>query len=452
MLTVILMFSGCFSSKKDDSDSDSDNEIKIPTTGIELDKKAEQMLKKLDSYTESLSLTAVMTLNDIDFSVVSTSVNQVMDQQTDKYSSMTETSITTTYDSEIITLDITDGFQDGYMYRNCYVNINQSKIKSPISKKDFLAFQDDLTEKEEKELGNPTPNTSQLEHLEEGGYKAILKDFNKEFINNFFKSMVGEDLQLDTEINALTVTITTTEDYVYKSIVLDFELNNPDDAKNTIDSISISCDYSDINSTVINKYDISDYTEVSDIRDIYKVEDAIEKAKESDHGKCTLTYDYENNRSPSTNVHQEHTLRFNNENGLSYNYTIVQGTLTQIVLYEKNKVSVKNYTEGNLTNETSANSTDDIQKNTVHSVIDFAGFNQYLISNIQLSKDEENTYVIELFSNDISDTSMADSRIIYELKITIVKGTLTKYCYKNTYKDSNSPKVETIATYDWSAK
>ena len=91
-----IIFTGCFPKKSDTLDTGTP-EVKIPTTGAELDELAETKLAKLDSYTGIQTLNANMTISGIEFSILSTSKNRVSGQRSDIYSALTESTLITDY-------------------------------------------------------------------------------------------------------------------------------------------------------------------------------------------------------------------------------------------------------------------------------------------------------------------------------------------------------------------
>ena len=456
MTTII--FTGCFPKKSDTLDTGTP-EVKIPTTGAELDELAETKLAKLDSYTGIQTLNANMTISGTNFSILSTSKNRVSGQRSDIYSALTESTLITDYTNPQThakgteTVDLTEGFQNGYMFRSSYVGLSSGKMKSEMSKENYLNYAAKKAEKREAKLGNNTPKSSELEKLENGDWKATLKDFDKEFVNNYVQSIIGNDIQFDTTIDSMIVTITTTEDMVYKSIAIEFMLNTPEDAENTLNSLSATFAFSDINSTTIEAYDLTGYTLVPDLRSLYEVENALENAKEADFGSCDLTFDYS-----KSNVNQEYALKYNKENGLSYTLSISQGKEKQVLNYSDQKLTSEYYSDGNKLSESTANSTDEAQTSVINSIIDYADFNPYLVTNIYPSEEEENTFVLHLLPSEAQKPSSSYTYLLIELKITLENERIKKYCctmkyyYRHVISDDPIEKIETYATYDWSKK
>ena len=441
-----IIFTGCFLKKSDT--------VKIPTTGAELDELAETKLAKLDSYTGIQTLNANMTISGIEFSILSTSKNRVSGQRSDIYSALTESTLITdytnpkTHEKGTETVDLTEGFQNGYMFRSSYVGLSSSKMKSEMSKENYLNYAAKKAEKLEAKLGNNTPKSSELEKLENGDWKATLKDFDKEFVNNYVQSIIGNDIQFDTTIDSMIVTITTTEDLVYKSIAIEFMLNTPEDAENKLNSLSATFAFSDINSTTIEAYDLTGYTLVPDLRLLYEVENALDNAKKADFGSCDLTFDYS-----KSDVNQEYALKYNKENGLSYTLSISQGKDKQVLNYSDQKLTSEYYSDGNKLTEATAYSTDREQINTLHSLIDYADFNPYLVSNIYPSEEEENTVVLKLIPSEAQKPSNKHTYLSIELKITVENEKIARYrCTMKYYHSYVFETIATDATYDWSKK
>lgn len=441
LITIVFTLAGCSLSKD-------------PTTGEELDELAETKLAKLDSYTGIQTLKANMTISGIDFSILSTSKNRVSGQRSDIYSALTESTLITdytnpkTHEKGTETVDLTEGFQNGYMFRSSYVGLSSGKMKSEMSKENYLNYAAKKAENREAKLGNNTPKSSELEKLENGDWKATLKDFDKEFVNNYVQSIIGNDIQFDTTIDSMIVTITTTEDLVYKSIAIEFMLNTPEDVENKLNSLSATFAFSDINSTTIEEYDLTGYTLVPDLRLLYEVENALDNAKKADFGSCNLTFDYS-----KSNVNQEYALKYNKENGLSYTLSISQGKEKQVLNYSDQKLTSEYYSDGNKLTEATAYSTDREQINTLHSLIDYADFNPYLVSNIYPSEEEENTVVLKLIPSEAQKPSNKYTHLSIELKITVENEKIARYrCTMKYYHSYVFETIATDATYDWSKK
>lgn len=460
-LMTSLILTGCFLNRNDTSDTDAP-EVKIPTTGSELDELAGIKLTELDSYTGIQTLNANLTVNEIDFSILSTTKTRVSGQSSDIYSALTESTLITDYtilktnSKGTETVDLVEGFKNGYMFRSSYVGLSSSKMKSEISRENYLNYAAKKAEKSEAKLGDNTPKSSELDRLENGDWKAVLKDFDKEYINNYVQSLMGSEIYFDTTVDSMTVTITTTENMVYKSIAIEFEFNNPTNAKNTLNSLSATFDFSDTDSTTIEEYDLTEYTLVPDLRLLYEVENALDNAKKADFGSCNLTFDYIS--SISSDLKQEYALSYNNENGLSYNLTISQDEMKQILRYSDQKLTSEYYSDGNKLTEATADSTDREQINTMHSLIDYADFNPYLVSNIYPSEEEENTVVLNLIPSEAQKLSNKYTHLLIELKITVENEKIARYrCTMKYYysHDTSQAPFETIATdatYDWSKK
>ena len=453
LLTMTIVFTGC-SLFKTDKASD---EPKLPTTATELDAMAEEKLCALDSYSATETTSGNFTVNDVYFEFLSTTEVLVSGQNSDNYADETETSLVTSYkekndlDSVTEAIYLTEGFTSGTWYRNSTVGQSGSNIKSEISKENYLSFRKEREEKKLAEIGNATPASSELERLENGGWKGTLTDFDPEYTSNYLYSLLGDDVIFETSVEDMTVTIITTEDFVYESIAIDFELVNPDGAKKTIGRISCKMEFSDVNSTYISPVDLSEYSPIDDIRAIYAVEDVISEAKDIESGKIDFLFE-DTKPIPgyipgTTTVREESTLTFSKSNGISYNLTSVSDDIKFLQTYSEGKVTAEIFKNDLSYGKTTTDSTDEEQKIVLDSFIDYISFDPLLVYDVKIP--EEGTYLVSLHPND--SQKIYGTTVKIELEITVTNGKLSKYLCTIGKSHSSSPykgtKIEAI--YEW---
>lgn len=450
MLTAALLFAGCNTSEKDN-----DSKVEIPKTGIELDRLADLKLRELDSYTEIETVISNLTVNDVVFDIASVSTTSVYGKNGNDYVDITEMSIETQYKDQrgrlqIETDDATYGYQDGVMFIKKYLN-DRVLLKSKISAVDYQQFSFEREKNMLAALGDSTPGSSTVERTEEG-WVATLSDFNADFVEHYLRRMIGGELEFDTFAEDMTVTIITDESYVYKSLTLDFELVTPENAKNTINSLTMYAEFSDINSAKAQRHNIDNCTEVDDLRDYYLVSDAVDNMRLADYGHCDLTYELNILTRDDGKTTQVYECDFSRDEKLEVSLSITQDEQKLTQTYADGKITSKLYKSDRLTTENTTTSDDVTQLSSVFSIFDYISFDMSICKSAPKKVEgEENTYVIEITPTDDLENLVGGHINSCTLTLIIENGNVTRYhTFIDAYYSKTKYIVETDATFVWS--
>ena len=437
LLSVVLCFTSCDFLKA----------FKEPTNGIMLDRMASKKLTEVASYTATDSIKAKIPTYDTDIYISAESITTVAGQNTPDFVSNTETEHMTTYKKRSTKEEttqktwITEGYQDGYMFRTHMHDFNILRKKSPISADDYVEFLSKRQEVGLKEFFNSFPQKNELVLLENGDRKAILSEFKSEYVNDYFNRIMGYSIPCGTRPTALTVTITTTNDCIYKSIVIDFELHTPEYAENTLESLSIVTEFSNVNSTVAYKEDIDIYKNVSDLRLFYTVSDAINDFGTYDYGEFNMNYSFEcDYRGLSRD--ETITLYFDKRDRLSYVLGVKDGYKTIVTEYSNGEAKQTTYDPdlnyedppylGNL-DEILADmvkeyfSSEYEETAAINSLFNYAEFSIDDIKEVKISEDDESTYILDLYPPQGLLAKTGGRLNSVTVTVTLHKGKITKY-------------------------
>jgi hypothetical protein len=337
------------------------------------------------------------------------------------------------------------------MYLHSIYENYRSKIRSEISKTDYLTFKADRNALSISKRGDSTPGNSEIEQLENGDWKATLKDFNADFSKKYVSSLLGENLLIGINVQAMTVTINTTEDFTYKSIDINFELLPCEDEKNALNSFSVKTEFSDINSTVFQTPTMEEYALVDDLRALYTVSDAISQAEAEKSGECLISLDYDtyNNYSgEKETIREDSILTFEKGESVSYNLSSSSpfGKLTQT--YSSGILTIVTEKNSELPNTETLESTDNEQVAVINSFLNCFSFNIMRVTDFKILG--EDVYEIKFHAAEAQKDNF-NINIPVKLEITLKEGKLAKYyctAYTNIISDI-IPIYEVTTTYKW---
>ena len=421
-----------------------------PLNGTMLDNMAAKKLAASDSYTATSFVNVKLLIDGQEIDISSDILKTVAGQNSKDPVIITDSEQMITYKRDSKTditekVWITEGYQDGYMFRTHFYDLNLRGKKSEISAKDYTAF---LSKRQNSTLTDfikSRPQKSELTQQENGDWQAVLSEFKSEFIYKHFREIVGSSLPIETMPTALTVTITTNDKYDYKSVVTEFTLENPQDAVSTVESLSVVTEYTRINSTDVEKENLDSCDIVSDLRNHYTIFDAVNALYDTEACELDINIDYKLHgfRDYNKTQNETGTLNYDKKGKLNYLLTMndgdsistvdySDGTATKTVTYINNE----NTSQGNLSDPVTEEieSNDYVELSTIFSLLNYAEFSIDDIKEIKISEHARNTYIL-----DVEPTSALLAKTGGEISsltvtLTLSNGKITKY-YTNVQGD-----------------
>ena len=271
MFTTLIIATSCNKNETTDDLSNLSNEEKA----VKIFNLMNDKMNALDSYTCSSVAAFDMMFNDKPMNIEFDA--EVMYQRNNEdLVYIEEITSVSEYDGKRDGYGMIKGFQDGKMHRRYVSNDMNIELYSSISADDFIKY---LNE-QEGSYGTIL-KASNFENCsvqdENGDWRLMFsKVTSSEMVDDLKDEM---DLSLISDylvIDDIIMTVWVSSDYYCKKIIFQpvFKL---DEAEEDISepTMSITLEYTKLNSTVAKKEDINSYNEVYDLRDLERVSKAV---------------------------------------------------------------------------------------------------------------------------------------------------------------------------------
>ena len=423
-----------------------------PTRTLEVYKLVEANMDALKSYVTEMEINMTGIMEGQNVTVKGTNETVLYDIGGENYAyySETDTKVTLTDLKVTVTNSSVEGFQDGKMFAYEESNGTFNKLWSPIAVSEYVKFQDSRENDDfnVEDLALTSAETAAVRssvQKEDGGWELTYSSFSEKAMEQLAKiaySFTGEDAS-DFTIDDVILTLTASSDFYCQGLKLDFVFQKAESGEAVIPTLSLEATYRDLGTAAAKKVDLSDYTEVGDLRIYYTVKQELDRMlEEGGYFKMSLT-----NRvtyASQTDSYSEKNTgewRFENDK-LVYDISHRTGDQTgdpYLISYRDGKQTVQ---LGDQKNE--VDSTDAREKAFLMGLFDIGALSLINIKNIDLRNADNGNYEITLISPDFSnmDATIAQiqgtvEKVTGRITVTIENGKLVAYRYVATLEASS---------------
>lgn len=276
--------------------------------------------------------------------------------------SMLEQAVTTVWAGGDKTVTYTDeGYMDGMMFTYNKEGKAESKLKSAITWEEYEAFRNHQNQEIPPiQVGEGFCTTMTCKQAEDGTWTATYEGFTEEGMKYFLYITKSVELALNAEHTLKDVRLTYTADKKLNPVSqkMEFIFEEKAGADTRVPVITAEMEIKGLNNTVFSeKYDISDFTEVEDLRMVENFTSALNDRQTDDAGAFRVTTEAEASYAGQKNqTVTKQNVTFQNTNGYEfildytqegYDVTISyrNGSMTTVVREEKTGQKVDSATD-----------------------------------------------------------------------------------------------------------
>ena len=354
------------------------------------------------------------------------------------------------------TVSIDQGYHDGYFFNSTTEGSSKNMIKSQMEFEDYVKYTEESgMALDFKKIPNDA-DTIEIEELEDKKTVITCSELSGNTMKSMkaffatFEDMISDDFKLSD----VTIEITVTEDKLVENINLSFKfkkgLNFDDSSTAKAPEFEASIKYTDLNSTIATRRDLSKYTEVDDLYYCFELENLIEKTKNASSGSFSLKLQQiimdSTNYSTVLSINETDSVNFSNGiKGYSYDVTAeISGGSSYQMSYKEGKQSVITTTDGEASEPQTNESSDRAAKTFIDGLIDQAHFSAINVKSVEKTeKDGYTEYTVTL--------AVTNSAIISNLKATTGATFVTTDSEKIVFCVDDSGKLKEY-NYQFSAK
>ena len=290
----------------------------------ELFRIADRASSKADTFTAEVGLSLNIGLSDL-MSIASESTTKVFIEgaisEVYKEHSETDTTVTVTNGEEeptVETVNTVQGFIDGKLYRSTEKAGSTSKMWSPITKLEYFDHKEFLDDGIEIALTKDTCFTATLTYNDDGTWVATFTDFFSDALETYenYVEAISTYFPIGTELDDVTVEIGVTEDFLIDYIKVDYIYKNAENGSAPLPTVALAAEIFDYNATEVQNTDLSEYTEIADIRVIDKLEKTLSVIADKKSAEFNVTSTQTNYLHGDTSeMEQTYNVTYSNTDG-----------------------------------------------------------------------------------------------------------------------------------------
>lgn len=333
------------------------------------------------------------------------------------------------------------GYVDGMMFSYTKEGNNETKLKSPLEVTDYAAFRNYQNE------GAPlitveegVCETVTCKENEDGTWTATYEGFTEEGMIPFLYMLRGVDYMVTAEhdITDVRLTMNADEKLYPTSMKIEFIFEAKSKTATSTPVVSMENEYHGWNNTTLSEtYDLSDFTEVDDLRAVDVLTSAILERASAESGDFTVKvvttaegagYDNE--------ITNEQKVSFSSEGGYRFSYEYDEDGYDYKISYSDGNMTVRVYEDGEKVHSETADMTDAEARGTVAQLVDPEGITSQSICDVEIIDAEAG--VVRFTLSDAFENSYKEQYELSGIRLTaftgyceatLAEGILTEYRY-----------------------
>ena len=360
------------------------------------------------------------------------------------------------------------GYADGMMFLYNRELGAESKIKSPMSVKEYERFvAEQNQEGGEIIVGKGYSETMTCTRNEDKTWTATYESFTEEGMIPFYRMLAGveEMVTVDHPLTDVRMTVTADQDLYLSAISIEYLFEENPEADSAVPEVRIDYKYEGWNNTVLAEpYDLSEFTEVEDVRYVERFLGALQDRETAESGTfevvTSASVQYGSQRENTDNVQ---SVTFDSNDGYTFSTKTTRSNYDYTSTYRDGKLTseVRNHTSGNLVESTTDRIRDYEARALVQQLMNSENLRGLDIVDATLIDRKEGTYRFAL-GESVRKKLNSQYKSTYGANIdtfdgyvdaTVVDGVLKSYVYKvdTTLKINNQTltiSVNMTVTFD----
>ena len=297
-----------------------------------------------------------LTLNGVDYEQ-STTANVTSFGQGEDMTSVTRITREMTVGGTHTVAHNDYGYIDGMIFSCHREGDAVSKIKSLATAAEYESFTAEQNQDEpEIAVGEDYANTMSCRKNSDGTWTATFEDFTDTGMASFWDMLSGVESMVTAEHAISNVRMTCTADKALNlsSISIEYIFEENPEAESPVPVVRMDFRYSDWDKVSESElYDLSDFTEVDDIRYVERFLDALEDRQTAESGSLTVVN--EMTASSGENTQRQNAAQivaFDNSDGYRFTAKTIRATYDTIVTYRDGTLTseVRDHKTGSLVN------------------------------------------------------------------------------------------------------
>ena len=392
------------------------------------------------SFTFDQTMVMDATINGVAYKQTTEATVTLISERNDvTYLEQTKTTVDVVGGGTVIYSD--SGYVDGMMFSYSKEGNNETKLKSPLEATDYAAFRSYLNgDAPLVVVADGVCETVTCKENEDGTWTATYEGFTDEGMIPFLYMLRGVDYMLTSEYHIADVRMTMTADE--KLYLTSMKMEFIFEAKGKTDSpapvVTMENLYSGWNETTLAEaYDLSDFTEVDDLRAVDVFTDALLARGYESSGSFEVDVVSTAKGGGYDNTQKNHeSVSFSEEGGYRFSYDYNADGYDYKISYSNGSLSVRVYEDGEKVHSEVDEMTDADARATVAQLMDPENISAQSISDVEIMDAEagvvrftlsdafENAYKEEYEMMGISLTAFKGY-----CEATLAEGILTEYRY-----------------------
>ena len=333
------------------------------------------------------------------------------------------------------------GYTDGMMFSYTKEGRYETKLKSAVSVEEYSAFRQFQNQKAPLiQVGEGFCETMSCQQKEDGTWEATYEGFTEEGMTPFLFMLRGVDYMVTAEHSLTDVRLTLTADKkLYPtSMKMEFVFEKNPASTAPLPVVTMENEYHGWNNTVLSDpYDLSDFTEVDDLRAIEAFSDALLERSTAQSGafKVDVTTTA-NGGGYNDTVTNHQKVTFDGTDGYRFTYDYDKDGYDYKLSYAEGELTVKIYENGKKVHSEVQDMSDAQARGTVVQLMDPENLTASGISDVRITNAEQGICrftLSEAFKNSYKEQYEASGMTMTDFsgycEATLPEGVLTKCRY-----------------------
>ena len=390
------------------------------------------------SYDQTMVLDA--TLNGVAYKQTTTATVTFISSRTDvTYLEQAKTVVDVVGGGTVIYSD--SGYIDGMMFSYSKEGKNETKLKSPISVDDYAAFrQYQNASAPLVAVGEGLSETMTCQQNEDGTWTATYEGFTEEGMAPFLYMLRGVDYMVTAEHSITDVRMTINADAKLNltSSRIEFIFEAKSKTSTPTPVVYMENKYNGWNNTTLSDpYDLSEFTEVDDLRAVDVFLEALleRECAESGAFDVKVVTTAKGSGYDDTVINRQ-KISFSSEGGYRFDYEYDKDGYDYKIGYRNGNMSVRIYEDGEKVHSETVDMTDAEARGTVAHLVDPENISSEGIGNVEIVDAEQGIVRFELsdafenaYKEDYELSGMTLTAFNGYCEATLAEGILTRYRY-----------------------
>ncbi len=296
------------------------------------------------------TMTLIMDINGMTYEQVTEGTITFIGEKDDfTYLEQFETTVRT--DNMVTIMQEDRGYADGTMFLYYKTDGGFTKMKSSITPDEYNSFMaEQNADNPQMQVGEGYCETMTCVQNEDKTWTATYEDFTEEGMKPFYKMLEGIEYAItaDHSLKGVRLTCSADADLYPTEFLIDFLFEENPEAESRVPTVTVKNTYTGWNNTILaHPYDLSDFTEVEDVRYVERFMTALQDRETADAGSVDITtdatsrYDDQTEKTVTTQ-----SLAYRTVDGVELDMKYNQFGYDYRMIYRNGRMTTSVYEEG----------------------------------------------------------------------------------------------------------